>query len=287
MILNKLSSIPAVLRLSLCLLVSAGVHGGVIYYPWANRPSPLHEGRSAVAVALVSTADTSSLAVAVPPGTPAVHSTVNERAQDIAPGSPAQSPMSVAKSLAAITTMPGMAGTTAESAEESAEDVGSTGPVCVEPRQRPSEPFDEVASPTGYGTAPSQSGIATASMPGAEGAQRDDGPATDSENDDSKKAPSTGESLIEAMPNYLNNPLPEYPSVARQRHWEGVVWLLVDVSAKGLVDGVELEHSCGYRVLDRAASKAVKHWEFAPATRAGLPVESQVRIPVRFSLEDS
>ena len=89
------------------------------------------------------------------------------------------------------------------------------------------------------------------------------------------------------MPNYRNNPLPEYPYIARQRHWEGVVWLLVDVSAKGLVDDVDLESSSGYRVLDRAASRAVKRWEFTPATRAGLPVDSQVRIPVRFSLEDS
>jgi len=89
------------------------------------------------------------------------------------------------------------------------------------------------------------------------------------------------------MPNYRNNPLPEYPYIARQRHWEGVVWLLVDVSAKGLVDDVDVEQSCGHRVLDRAASRTVRRWEFTPATRAGMPVESQVRIPVRFSLEDS
>ena len=96
-----------------------------------------------------------------------------------------------------------------------------------------------------------------------------------------------GGELTEAMPNYRSNPLPEYPYIARQRRWQGVVWLLVDVSAKGLVDDVALVQSCGYRVLDRAAIKAVKSWEFSPATRAGLPVESQVRIPVRFSLEDS
>jgi protein TonB len=93
--------------------------------------------------------------------------------------------------------------------------------------------------------------------------------------------------LIEAMPNYRNNPLPEYPYIARQRHWQGVVWLLVDVSSKGLVVDVDLESSSGYRVLDRAARRAVKRWQFTPATRAGLPVDSQVRIPVRFSLEDS
>ncbi len=97
----------------------------------------------------------------------------------------------------------------------------------------------------------------------------------------------TGEALVEAMPDYLNNPLPEYPYIARQRHWQGVVWLLVDVSASGLVEDVDVERSCGHQVLDRAASRTVKRWEFTPATRAGLPVESRVRIPVRFSLKDS
>ena len=89
------------------------------------------------------------------------------------------------------------------------------------------------------------------------------------------------------MPDYRNNPLPEYPFIARQKHWQGVVWLLVDVSAKGLVDAVDLEQSCGYRALDRAASRAVQRWEFTPAKRGGLPIASQVRIPVRFSLEGS
>lgn len=97
----------------------------------------------------------------------------------------------------------------------------------------------------------------------------------------------TTETVIEAVPDYLNNPLPEYPFIARQKRWEGVVWLLVKVTAKGNVADTQIEESCGYRVLDRAASKTVKHWEFTPAMRAGLPVESQVRIPVRFQLEES
>jgi protein TonB len=91
--------------------------------------------------------------------------------------------------------------------------------------------------------------------------------------------------LIEAFPNYRSNPLPKYPHLARQKHWQGVVWLLVDVSADGLVDDLRLEKSCGYRVLDKAASQAVRRWKFSPARRAGLVVESQVRIPVRFRLE--
>ncbi|MCF6238219.1 MAG: energy transducer TonB, partial [Candidatus Marinimicrobia bacterium] len=93
--------------------------------------------------------------------------------------------------------------------------------------------------------------------------------------------------LIEAFPNYRSNPLPSYPQMARQKRWQGVVWLLVDVSAEGLVEDLQVEQSCGYRVLDKAASQAVRRWEFSPARRAGLVVESQVRIPVRFRLEGS
>ncbi len=97
---------------------------------------------------------------------------------------------------------------------------------------------------------------------------------------------SVSQSLLEAIPNYRSNPLPKYPYLARQRHWEGTVWLLVDVSADGLVDDLRVEQSCGHQVLDRAASRTVRRWQFSPAKRVGLPVSSQVRLPVRFRLED-
>ena len=282
MILNKLTSIPTILRLSLCLLVSAGIHGGATYYDWASKPSTVHDGRSAVVVALVSAADASSFAVLAPLEVPSEHGPVAAKTQVITPRPPAHSSLPVAKPLPVTSTKPGAVRDVAEIVEESAEDVVPADPICVEPRESSPGQREEVVTITGQGAVPSQSGIIDESTQGAEVVQHDDGPAIDSNN-----AGSTDGSLIEAMPNYRNNPLPEYPYIARQRHWEGVVWLLVDVSAKGLVDDVDLERSCGYRVLDRAASRAVKRWEFTPATRAGLPVDSQVRIPVRFSLEDS
>jgi protein TonB len=99
-------------------------------------------------------------------------------------------------------------------------------------------------------------------------------------------AASASQALTEATPDYSSNPLPKYPRLARQKHWEGVVWLMVDVSAAGLVDDLRIEQSCGHRVLDRAAHRAVSRWRFSPAKRDGLPVSSQVRIPVRFLLEE-
>lgn len=93
--------------------------------------------------------------------------------------------------------------------------------------------------------------------------------------------------MIEAAPDFDSNPLPEYPFLARQKHWQGVVWLLVNVSTEGLVEELRIERSCGHGVLDRAASRTVRQWRFIPARRAGQPMASQVRIPVRFQLEDS
>ena len=93
--------------------------------------------------------------------------------------------------------------------------------------------------------------------------------------------------LVEAAPDFASNPLPEYPFLARQKHWQGVVWLLVNVSTEGLVEELRIERSCGHGVLDRAASRTVRQWRFTPARRAGQPMASQVRIPVRFQLEDS
>jgi protein TonB len=100
------------------------------------------------------------------------------------------------------------------------------------------------------------------------------------------EASSFSTSLVEAIPHYRSNPLPRYPRLARKKHWEGVVWLLVDVSADGSVEDLDVEKTCGHKVLDRAAERTVNRWQFFPATRGGLPVSSQVRIPVRFRLED-
>jgi TonB family protein len=93
------------------------------------------------------------------------------------------------------------------------------------------------------------------------------------------------ELLISAVPKKNESPLPEYPLIARKKNWEGVVWLLVDVSDRGEVVNLVVEKSCGYRTLDQSALQAVRQWLFTPAQNVGVPVKSQVRIPVRFQLE--
>jgi protein TonB len=84
---------------------------------------------------------------------------------------------------------------------------------------------------------------------------------------------------------YLHNPKPEYPSMARSRHWEGKVVLRVKVLADGSCGEAEVVQSSGHDMLDEAASEAVRRWRFVPAKRGGKPIDSVVNIPLVFKLE--
>lgn len=88
----------------------------------------------------------------------------------------------------------------------------------------------------------------------------------------------------EAKPSYLRNPSPRYPEISRRLGEEGVVLLFVIVNREGYVVEVRVDQSSGHSLLDEAAVKAVKRWKFEPARLGPLPVESKVRIPVRFQL---
>lgn len=97
---------------------------------------------------------------------------------------------------------------------------------------------------------------------------------------------SAGGAITEAKPNYLKNPAPLYPRVARENGWEGVVVLKVSVDRTGRPTAVEKESGSGHDVLDQSALKTVRTWKFRPATLGALPVDSTVRVPVRFKLTD-
>ncbi len=86
--------------------------------------------------------------------------------------------------------------------------------------------------------------------------------------------------------NYLHNPKPIYPDIAKEREWEGRVLVRVQVTAEGTCDGVELHKSSGYEVLDKAALDAVRQWRFIPAKQGGVAVASKVTIPIDFRLEN-
>lgn len=279
------NNLPSLFRLSLCLLLSASLHGGAVFYDWMLSPAESRLGHTPVVVSFLPATDVVSTVLSErPKPLPNLALATNkprvpEVKQPVAPPKkavPSPPKRSAAKVLPKKSLDPVVT-------EESKAITSSAEMVCMAPQEVPSDDSSELF-------ADSQLDIA----PGEKGATLDEAPQ-----DTERMVPeavedglldstlvSAPQSQIEAVPNYRSNPLPEYPYLARQKHWEGVVWLLVDVSSKGWVDDLRIEKSCGHRILDRTAKRTVSRWQFSPATRAGLAVSSQVRIPVRFRLED-
>ena len=84
--------------------------------------------------------------------------------------------------------------------------------------------------------------------------------------------------------NYLDNPAPVYPPLARRLGEEGRVMLRVYVEATGLPSKVEIRTSSGSERLDQAALEAVKRWKFVPAKQGDTAVPAHVVVPISFSL---
>lgn len=83
---------------------------------------------------------------------------------------------------------------------------------------------------------------------------------------------------------YLNNPIPFYPSYAKQKGIEGKVLLDVIVTKEGKALEVQIAKSSGSKMLDKAALKAVKNWRFIPARKAGKIVQANVSVPIEFKI---
>jgi len=84
---------------------------------------------------------------------------------------------------------------------------------------------------------------------------------------------------------YLLNPAPEYPRVARRLGEQGRVILRVLVNAGGTADEVQVRTSSGHQRLDDAARETVRSWRFVPAKRGAQAVAAWVLIPISFRLE--
>jgi len=90
----------------------------------------------------------------------------------------------------------------------------------------------------------------------------------------------------DALPRYDVNPSPRYPRVAKLRGWEGKVIFEAQILKNGHVGRLQVLASSGYKSLDNAARKAIGRWKFKPATSFGVSIDSQVEIPVTFSLKN-
>jgi protein TonB len=88
-----------------------------------------------------------------------------------------------------------------------------------------------------------------------------------------------------ASAGYLNNPAPEYPSLAMRRGWEGTVMLRVQVLPSGKPGEIQVQKSSGRTQLDDAALAAVKRWTFVPAKQGNVPQAGWVSVPIDFKIQ--
>jgi len=99
---------------------------------------------------------------------------------------------------------------------------------------------------------------------------------------DAITASSAGGAIMDAKPDYLSNPPPDYPEEAQRAREGGVVVLQVIINTEGRPDTVDVKTTSGYSSLDAAAVSGVRKWRFRPAELGSIKVKSRVLIPVRF-----
>jgi len=163
----------------------------------------------------------------------------------------------------------------------------------AQPRPSPARPVRETPLPPGPpAETPASStpvSLPGASPPSGNTTARDAGLPAFETRGSMPPVPSTGSAATTTSPQfgaaYLNNPRPVYPPAARKMGMEGMVMLKVLVSREGKVLEMEVAHSSGYELLDRAASEAVKNWRFVPARRGDSAVDEWVQVPLAFHLK--
>ena len=89
------------------------------------------------------------------------------------------------------------------------------------------------------------------------------------------------------LPYLISAPKPiQYPRWAMRQGWQGRLEIALEILADGSVGRFSVMKSTGYRLLDEAATEAVRTWRFAPATQDGRFVLTCIEIPVSFQIED-
>jgi protein TonB len=303
-------------RLLFCLLFSLGVHAGVVLFEWSRSPVADSSALNRMEVSLVAApavepatmepaavtdVAVSEPAVMAPPDRSAARAPApGPQRPPENPGTKPKQPLPASAAPAGVSQQgpegpvatealsgaqrPPVKPASAAQQSLSAQSPPEHLPANEQPRQKPSAfPSDELVGEADRRRHQPKSSPAEAAASRTVSA-RPAGSARPAETTPPSAPPAA--EMTSAEPRYRSNPLPEYPYLARQRHWEGLVWLLVSVSAEGRVDDLQVAESSGYGVLDKSAMKTVRRWRFSPAKRGGLPVESMVKVPVRFRLEE-
>jgi protein TonB len=90
----------------------------------------------------------------------------------------------------------------------------------------------------------------------------------------------------DALPSKVEFPQPVYPPELRRRGITGLVKLRVRVGVDGKVKAASIYRTSGHRQFDQAALAVIRRWRFEPARQAGVPVEMEIAVPIRFVIEE-
>ncbi|MBW4090763.1 MAG: energy transducer TonB [Proteobacteria bacterium] len=272
-------------RLSAAGLASLVLHllllGGIVYLA-LHRPAPkqvrLHAAQQGVRVALVlreqkgAGRPQTAAAAAAPPHSPAPH---HPAPHPVAPH-PVARPQRPAP--APIAPPPIVARPDTRTAARAASPTPIVPPAVTHPVVTPSpgQPPRPAARPQ-----PPQLQPAPPAAPAHAGFQFNLG-GTNSETN----AIVRGSAIVPAKPDArFRNREPIYPDAAARRGEQGAVVLLIHVAPDGRASGVDVLHSSGFRLLDRAAKDAVASWHFLPAISNGVAVAASMPLRVVFSLQ--
>ena len=154
-----------------------------------------------------------------------------------------------------------------EAPDVSGQDRGITGSVQGPPSEAPGRETEPSASPAGGGPA----------LARALDRERRQGP---------QATPSRGAAAARTPVRYARVVKPKYPRKARTAGWEGTTVLKVRVDPGGRPGLVTVDRTSGFELLDRAAVKAMRRWEFHPARNGDRTVASWVKVPVSFQLKE-
>lgn len=77
-----------------------------------------------------------------------------------------------------------------------------------------------------------------------------------------------------------------YPRWALRQGWQGNFSIAIEILTNGKVGRYAVTHSTGHKVLDNAATEAVRTWRFQPAMKNGKLIVTCIQIPVRFQIQD-
>lgn len=83
-----------------------------------------------------------------------------------------------------------------------------------------------------------------------------------------------------------DNKPPKYPRKERRLSREGEVTVRLSIDKTGSVTGVSVVEESRYSGFNRAAVRAARTWQFTPAMRGGVAVDSELDIEVVFRLSE-